>query len=211
MVTDSKDIASGQYICVMLFLRHKIFLIIGLLSLGLVSCAQHKITMELVQTLKHAKPVLVVAYSPDGNYLASGSRDGSIRIWEVSSGKAIQTLTGHTYFVLSVAYSPDGQYIASCSKDSTLRVWDATTGKLLHTLKHTGEMSAVTYLPNGKYLAACSYDGSIIIIDTSTYAVAYSITAHAEWAISLVCSPDGRYLASGFGDSTVEIWRLRDH
>jgi WD40 repeat protein len=69
-------------------------------------------------------------------------------------------------------------------------------------------MSSVTYFSNGKYLAACSYDGSINIFETSTYTAIYTISAHAEWAISVVCSPDGKYLASGSGDKTAKVWKI---
>ena len=73
-----------------------------------------------------------VAYSPDGRYIISGSKDSTIRIWDAKTGAAVgEPLKGHTYGVHSVAYSPDGRYIISGSHDSTIRIWDAETGAIV--------------------------------------------------------------------------------
>jgi WD40 repeat protein len=71
----------------------------------------------------HSSSVNSVAYSPDGQTLASGSRDGTIKLWNVKTGNLLQTLTGHSSWVYSVAYSPDGQTLASGSGDKTIKIW----------------------------------------------------------------------------------------
>ena len=71
----------------------------------------------------HTNPVHGVAFSPDGQTLASGSWDNTVRLWRVSDGILLRTLEGHTDPVLSVAFSPDGQTLASGSRDKTVRLW----------------------------------------------------------------------------------------
>ncbi|KAG8736162.1 POC1 centriolar protein A [Ceratobasidium sp. 414] len=80
----------------------------------------------------HTGMVWSVAYSPDGAYIASGSDDQTVRIWDAPTGQPVgQPLNGHTSGVWSVVYSPDGAYIASGSNDETVRIWDVQTGQPL--------------------------------------------------------------------------------
>ena len=79
---------------------------------------------ERIKTLTgHSDYVFSVVFSPNGEYLASGSRDNTIGVWRVSSGERIKTLTGHSDYVFSVVFSPNGEYLASGSKDCTIGVW----------------------------------------------------------------------------------------
>ena len=81
-------------------------------------------TLQLQQTLTgHSDSVSSVAYSPNGQTLASGSWDKTIKLWNVKTGNLLQTLEGHYILVYSVAYSPDGQTLASGSSDDTIKIW----------------------------------------------------------------------------------------
>ncbi|MEH2240517.1 WD40 repeat domain-containing protein, partial [Nostoc sp.] len=101
-----------------------------------------------------------------GQQLASASVDKTIKIWDVSSGQLLKTLTGHSSEVYSVAYSPNGQQLASASVDKTIKIWDVSSGQLLKTLTgHSSGVISVAYSPNGQQLASASDDKTIILWD----------------------------------------------
>ncbi|MCA2723233.1 MAG: protein kinase [Microcystis sp. M136S2] len=155
----------------------------------------------------HSESVQSVVYSPDGRYLASGSSDNTIKIWEVATGKQLHTLTGHSSGVLSVVYSPDGRYLASGSQDKTIKIWEVATGKVRTLTGHSSQFLSVVYSPDGRYLASGSQDKTIKIWEVATGKVR-TLTGHSSEFLSVVYSPDGRYLASGSSDDTIKIWEV---
>src|SRR5262249_42872370 len=85
-----------------------------------------------VRTLEgHRSSVMAVAFSPDGKVLVSGSRDRSIKFWDVRTGRLERTLTEHAADVYSVVFSPKGDLLATGSGDKTVKLWDSRTGKVL--------------------------------------------------------------------------------
>jgi serine/threonine protein kinase len=157
----------------------------------------------------HSNVVWSVAYSPDGRYLASGSWDKTIKIWEVATGKQLRTLTGHSDWVNLVVYSPDGRYLASGGDDKTIKIWEVATGKQLRTLTgHSNMVWSVAYSPDGRYLASGDGDNTIKIWEVATGKELRTLTGHSDPVLSVVYSPDGRYLASGSYDKTIKIWEV---
>ena len=115
--------------------------------------------------------VCCVAFSPDGERLASASMDGTLTVWDASTGGKIRTLKGGT----SVCFSPDGKRIASASWDlfghklGEVKVWDARTGRETLSLKgHTGGVLSVCFSPDGKRLASGSVDKTVKVWDAAT-------------------------------------------
>ena len=83
----------------------------------------------------HSDCVFALAFNSNELILASGSRDNTIKLWDIVDGECIQTLSGHEAFVFSVAFNHDGTRIASGSYDGSIKIWDIKTGTCLKTLK----------------------------------------------------------------------------
>jgi uncharacterized repeat protein (TIGR01451 family) len=159
----------------------------------------------------HADWVTSVAFSPDGSLIASGSGDYTIKLWRVSDGALVRTLTGHTDWVTSVAFSPDGSLIASGSGDYTIKLWRVSDGALVRTLTgHADWVTSVAFSPDGSLIASGSGDYTIKLWRVSDGALVATLTGHTGWVTSVAFSPDGSLLASGSEDYTIKLWRVSD-
>ena len=157
----------------------------------------------------HEDRVTSVALSPDGKTIVSGGYDGTVRLWDITSGKAIgQPFTGHKDFVISVAFSPDGKTIVSGGEDKTVRLWD-TSGKAIgQPFKgHEGIVTSVAFSPDGKTLVSGGEDKTVRLWDTSGQASGQPFKGHEDGVGSVAFSPDGKTIVSGGGDGTVRLWR----
>jgi WD40 repeat protein len=109
-----------------------------------------------------------MAFSPDGQLLAMGGRDGLLRLWDVvREAPRGLPLRGHTWEVGGVAFSPDGQTLASGSDDWNVRLWDVATGQPRGGARtgHTDRVSGIAFSPDGRTLASASADGTVRLWD----------------------------------------------
>jgi WD40 repeat protein len=103
-----------------------------------------------------------VAFSPNGQLLASGADDKTVRLWRAEDGALLHTLEGHAKGVNSVAFSPDGQLLASGAGDKTVRLWRVEDGLHLRTLGgHTEGVNSVAFSPDGQLLASGADDKAV--------------------------------------------------
>jgi len=153
--------------------------------------------------------VLSVAFSPDGKTLAAGESNGKIHFWQVTDGKQLLILEGHTSWVVSLAFSPDGRTLASGSSDCMVKLWDIGTVECLQTWReHDGEVWSVVFSPDGDLLASGSDDYTIRLWSVSTRECLRIFRGHTSCVLSVAFSPDGKTLASGSSDYTVKFWEV---
>jgi WD40 repeat protein len=163
--------------------------------------------LELQIFIGHRADVMAVSWSPDGKWLATGSRDGTAKVWEVAGGRELLTLKGHTSAVWSVSWSPDGKRLATASADETAKVWDAAGGREVLTLGHTSPVESVSWSPDGKALATGSYDGTAKVWEGAGGRELCTLQGHTSHIQSVSWSPDGKWLATGSGDGTAKVWQ----
>ena len=167
-------------------------------------------TWKCVRTLTaHLSSINSMAFSPDGQTLASGSADKTIKIWSLDSTIARFTLSGHLSLVDAVAFSPDGKILATGSWDHTIKIWNLETGQLIHTLcEHSGWIQSLAISPDGQTLASGSADKTIKLWNLSTGEVKTTLFGHSSAVRCVGISPDGQTLASGSADKTIKLWNL---
>ncbi|MBW4615616.1 MAG: serine/threonine protein kinase [Desmonostoc vinosum HA7617-LM4] len=176
---------------------------------------------QCTHTLRgHSSMVQAIAISPDGQIIASGSNDYTIRLWQLSTGKLLRHLgrwfSGHNSMVSSVAFSPiyptsssQGGILATGSWDNTIKLWQVNTGKELSTFTgHASWVHSVAFSPDGKFLASGSADCTIKLWQVQTGREIQTFTGHSDSVGVVAFSQDGQLLASGSSDNTIKLWQV---
>ncbi|KAF9913048.1 hypothetical protein EC991_005916 [Linnemannia zychae] len=151
--------------------------------------------------------VMSTDISMDGEWVATGSKDGMVRLWETLTGKPGAELKGHSSDVIGVAFSPIGNRIASSSKDSTVLLWCLKELKILHRFSsETNIGPSLAFSPTAKHLAISLADHTILVCDTKNFTDRCLPTDHKDVINGFVYSPSGDQVASWSNDKNVQLW-----
>jgi len=162
----------------------------------------------------HSSFVNSVSFSRDGNTLATGSYDKTVRLWNRDGQPLLSPLKGHIDAVMGVSASPDGTKIASVSRDRTLKLWDTKTGQLLQDINpaHENAILYVAFNSAGTMLATSSEDKTIRlwkVQDNTIQLLPASFSPHTSPVRVVAFSVDGKTIASGTDDGQVLLWNLQ--
>ncbi|MET7685345.1 helix-turn-helix domain-containing protein [Streptomyces sp. NPDC005423] len=161
----------------------------------------------LARLTGHRGPVNAVAYAPGGALLATGSSDGTVRLWRTADHRTTATLTlpGR---VRAVAFSPDGRTLAATSTDGPVHLWGTADHRLRALLPaETAGSRAIAFDPRGRTLAVAGTDGTVQLWETGAgHRAGARLTGHTGRVDALAYAPDGRTLASAGADRTVRLW-----
>jgi WD40 repeat protein/tRNA A-37 threonylcarbamoyl transferase component Bud32 len=149
-----------------------------------------------------------LAFCKDGNHFATiGSDDGTVKVWNATTGQVERTLYGHVDRVTSVAFSPDGHHLATGSWDKTVKLWNLITGQEERAYKgHTERVSSVDFSPDGKRLASGSWDKTVRVWDATTSQEAILFQGRCPVITAVAFSPDGKSLAASSTNEVVDVW-----
>jgi WD40 repeat protein len=181
--------------------------------LNAAALVSHPATLEGVRSwtlapVAHPEGVEDTAYSPDGKLLATGCRDGSIRLWDPGSGRLVRLLVGPSLFLSSLAWSPDNRLLAAGSREKTVCLWEAATGRLLRTMRRPASVICLAWSPDGKTIACGEEDGMVRLVEAASSRALEVLQGHSSLVRGVTWSGDGRLLASGSSDGTIRLWEV---
>jgi len=154
----------------------------------------------------HSRWVTSVSVCADGHRAVSGSKDKTLRVWDLETGECLHTLVGHNNDVNCVSVSANNRCAVSGSLDNTLRVWDIETGECLRTLVgHSGGVLGVNVCPDGRRAVSGSSDNTLRVWDLESGECLRTIEGHND---QVNLSPDGCLAFSAYGHKPLWVWEL---
>jgi WD40 repeat protein/glutaredoxin-related protein len=164
-------------------------------------------TPQLPYKPHHTDAIWSVKISPDRSFVASGSADGTIRIWDIHTAVAHRVLAGHSGWVNCIAITPDSKFIVSGSTDTTIRVWSVEDGSECLVLRgHTRWVNALSIAPDGERLVSVSADRTLRLWSLSSGTEIGIAYAHNDCIWSVCITSDGQYAITSSADKNIVLW-----
>lgn len=155
----------------------------------------------------HTAPVLALAFSPNGKWLASGGLDRTVSLWNISKGDWSPIVNTGRDAVLSLAFSPKQPILAIGTSGKTLILWDVDQNKEIRRFEaHADAISSVAFSQDGATIATASWDRSARLWDTATGAKLLTLQGHPQRVLSVSFFPGGKRLATSCEDGNVRLW-----
>lgn len=169
--------------------------------------------LETVVQRGHYEAVKAVAFTPDGKHLLSGSRDKTIKLWDLSTGHEIRSYLGHKSTINDLAVTSDGKFFVSGSADYTAKLWNIFTGELVRSFQgHSNYLTSIAISQDENYLLTGGYDREAILWDIKTGEEIRRYKADPDkglgYGVDVSFSTDSKYVLLGSDNRAVRIYSI---
>ena len=196
-------------------MKMKLFYLTFLFTLLILSKGSYSQNPQIFKEIESSSVPGAVFFSPDEKSIASIDIDLNLRLWNIQSGKLINTFPNHLKISFA-KFSPDGRYLATAISDNSIKLFDVDNGiELMSFIGHTDRVTNLTYSPDGKTLASCSFDRSIKIWDIQKLELSFSFPYTEKKIFSIDFNSDGSKILSNGGDkynepSELILWDVKN-
>jgi len=164
-------------------------------------------SLQIVHSfLRSGPPLIAASFDPSYRRVLTVNNDGTLRFWDVKSGKKTVEFQWGTSNFTTAMFSPDARFLVSGSEDGTAILWDTLSGLALASLRHPAGVSAVAFSPDGQLLVTGDEIGNAILWDARTGQVVAHLKGHTASVSAITFSADANFIITGSADKTAWIW-----
>ncbi|MDE0683450.1 MAG: T9SS type A sorting domain-containing protein, partial [Candidatus Poribacteria bacterium] len=164
-------------------------------------------TREEIATFEHGRWVLAVAFSPDGQFLATGDEIGQVNVWDIQKRSIVVQFEADSTSIYTVKFSPDGKVLAGAGYDGNVNLWKVQSWERFGKLSSHGTAYTISFSPDSKTLASTGYE-SVNLWKVESGEKIATLTEHIGWVNAVAFSPEADTLISGGDDETLRIWDI---